>query len=554
MKVIGSIMQDTLLLAQVDKYRLEPRDFEGKFQQIIFSSIFNMYLDGAKNVDIIDVSNYLNTNTELKAIFESKENNGIQFLQDCLEISDPVNFEPYYKTVKKFSALRALKADGFNTDLIYNPNRLDKNYNKLSDQFKEMSVSDIFNFYKKKLLTLEDSYVSTSNSGSIEAANGLKNLKEQLKKAPEIGLPTQGEIINSVTRGARKGKFYLRSAGTGVGKTRLAVGDACSLAFPIFYDTKTNSWINRGYSEKVLFITTELDFDEIQTLLMAFISGVNEDNILFGTYTMEEEERVDRAISIIEKYRDNFILDHIPDPSIGQIESSVRKNCLVNGVQNVFYDYIFSSPSLLNEFASLHIREDIVLGMLSTSLKDLGVELDVFMQSSTQLSGDLEAKKGIRDQRFLRGSKAIADKCDVGMISMELNGEELKIITTLCEREGFPIPTIVTDVYKARRSRYKNVKIWSRTDLGTCRSEDLFITDGYYNLIENFRFIDFKFLSDSGEIVEFGEDKKQEVVNDEIKPIVKPIPKLKSASIEETAVTAKELDSEIRNIRKEWLG
>ena len=38
-------------------------------------------------------------------------------------------------------------------------------------------------------------------------------------------------------------------------------------------------------------------------------------------------------------------------------------------------------------------------------------------------------------------------------------------------------PTHVTDIYKLRRGRWKFIRIWSLVDLGTCRMEDLFVTD-----------------------------------------------------------------------------
>ena len=37
-------------------------------------------------------------------------------------------------------------------------------------------------------------------------------------------------------------------------------------------------------------------------------------------------------------------------------------------------------------------------------------------------------------------------------------------------------PTHVLDIYKMRRGRYKNVRIWTRLDLGCGRRKDLFIT------------------------------------------------------------------------------
>ena len=75
----------------------------------------------------------------------------------------------------------------------------------------------------------------------------------------------------------------------------------------------------------------------------------------------------------------------------------------MNNVEYVFYDYIFSSPGLLGEFRDLKIREDVVLNMLSTALKDLAVELDIYLQSATQVNGDTRDFKGLRDQRCIRG-------------------------------------------------------------------------------------------------------------------------------------------------------
>ena len=352
--------------------------------------------------------------------------------------------------------------------------------------FDEISVNDIFNEVKSKLFKLEDLYITSSTRGAVDAADGLKELKELYKEAPEIGSPLQGDILNTIIRGARKGKFYLVSMPTGGGKSRLGVGDACNLAFPVYFDNDLLEWVERPYSEIVLVITTELEEEEIQTMIISWVSGVNEEVILNGNYTIEEEERVDKAIEIISHYRKNFHLERLPDPNINQIEATVRKHVLTNGVQNVFYDYIFSSPSLLSEYRDLKIREDVILMMLSTSLKDLAVELGVYIQSATQLSGEFENKRGIRNQSFLRGSKAVADKCDVGMITLWLGDEEKGIITKVVDATGCAMPNYVTDIYKGRRSRFRNVKVWSKIDLGTCRRTDILLTDSFYNPITDF--------------------------------------------------------------------
>ena len=62
--------------------------------------------------------------------------------------------------------------------------------------------------------------------------------------------------------------------------------------------------------------------------------------------------------------------------------------------------------------------------------------------------------------------------------------EEITMLARLLNELHLPNPTQVTDIYKARRSRYKNVRIWSFTDLGTGRMQDLFMTDASFNIIK----------------------------------------------------------------------
>ena len=76
--------------------------------------------------------------------------------------------------------------------------------------------------------------------------------------------------------------MYLISAGSGVGKTRTMVGNACYMAYPIRYDTSKHEWVNMGSCEKVLYVGTEQEMSEIQTLILAYLSGVNEEkNIIW---------------------------------------------------------------------------------------------------------------------------------------------------------------------------------------------------------------------------------------------------------------------------------
>lgn len=127
----------------------------------------------------------------------------------------------------------------------------------------------------------------------------------------------------------------------------------------------------------------------------------------------------------------------------------------------------------------------VTLGMLSTKLKELANELDVFILSGTQLNGQWvhTAKTGIRNQNLIRGSKAVADKIDVGMITLPVLEEELITLSKIIQQHGSIRPTHVTDIYKVRRGRFCNVRLWRHIDLGTARIRDLFLTDAQFNTI-----------------------------------------------------------------------
>jgi hypothetical protein len=86
--------------------------------------------------------------------------------------------------------------------------------------------------------------------------------------------------------------------------------------------------------------------------------------------------------------------------------------------------------------------------MISTLLKDLAVELDVFIMSATQITGQVEFKPGyIRNYMLLRDSKSIPDKADFAAIKAKVLPEELNLLDQVCKTFGV-YPNQVTDVYK----------------------------------------------------------------------------------------------------------
>ena len=128
------------------------------------------------------------------------------------------------------------------------------------------------------------------------------------------------------------------------------------------------------------------------------------------------------------------------------------------------------------------MREDNVLFMLSTRLKDICNQYGIFIMSATQLNGDFQDAK-TPDQNLLRGAKAIADKIDYGSILLGVKEEDIESLQTILAANVFEKPTIKISIYKNRRGRYKGVYLWCKANLGCCRIVPMFCTTFEYELV-----------------------------------------------------------------------
>ena len=273
--------------------------------------------------------------------------------------------------------------------------------------------------------------------------------------------------------------------------TRTMVGDACNIAYPIRYDRKKGKWVSTGSCEKVLYVMTEQDPAEIQTMILAYLTGYNEEIFLYGTYGEAEMPRIQQAIEIMQRYKDNMLFAHMPDPSASAVKNLFRRYNIQHGVEYFFYDYIFSSPAMLNEYRDLKLPEYVCLRLFTTTLKNLAVELDAFIMTSTQVSNDDEKEKGgFRDYHQIQGARQIVNLVDFACIMSRPSKTELTEIQGLIDCFEFP-PNVVIDVFKNRRGRWTMVRIWSYQDLGTCRRQDLFITTADMKPIKDFQPVDF---------------------------------------------------------------
>ena len=482
-QVIGNVFNNPSLLDLEDKYKVTDEDFVDDFHKIVFGAIYKIHQLGVNEITLENINDFLKTRPKSQSIYET--NKGEEYLIKLSAAALPNSFDYYYNRLKKFTLLRMYNNYGMNVDFIYDDDNIFdfKKKQRQEEELDNYSLIQIADLIDGKITEVRNKYAEDADDMTFQAGDGIFDLIEKFKESPEVGVPLYGPLINTVTRGARLKKFYLRSAATGVGKTRSMIADACYIACDYYYD-ESFGWIGNGQKEPTIFITTEQELSEIQTMMLAFLSCVNEEHIINGKYEGDEEERVERAAEILSNCP--LYIKELPDFSLQDVENVIKQGIRDYGARYIFHDYIHSSMKILEEISTrsggIKLREDNILFMLSTRLKDICNKYEVFLMSATQLNADY-TESDTPDQNLLRGAKAIADKIDMGAILLGITEKDKQGLENLVGSNSFEMPTIKLSIYKNRRGRYKGIYLWCKADLGVCRVKPMFATTFAYELL-----------------------------------------------------------------------
>ena len=484
-QVIGCIFKNPKLLERDDKYKFNEQDFYDEFHQLVFGCMYNLWQLGAKEITLTAIEDYLTQRP--KALATYKANKGPEFILKAAEMANVNTFDYYYNRMKKMSLLRAYEEMGMDLTWLYNPDEVMdmKRKQAQEDWLDNATLADIYNKINDKIDSIKLQYVENVTDGGCQIGEGIDELIDSFAETPAVGYPLYDIYTSTTARGARLGKFYLRSAATNVGKTRAMVGDACFIGCSQMWSLKENKWVTTGACQSVLFIATEQTLDEIQISAVACISGVEEDHIVMHEYYTGEWERIVKAKQLLKQSKIQFIC--MPDFSMDDVENMIKKHIRENQVEYIFFDYIHSSAKILTEIGGKsgikNLREDNILFLLASKLKDIAVQYGVFILSSTQLNADYQTSE-TPDQNLLRGSKAIADRIDWGGIMLETTKEDREKVEAFCKKNSLPIPNVKMSIYKNRANKWKGIYLWMSTQTGICRFETLFVTDWACNIIE----------------------------------------------------------------------
>ena len=491
--VIGSICQDTELLKD-SKTQLKPEDFMQSLHQTVFKAINNIVYnasgDNVSNITAVDVDNYLSAYPTQYKIWNDQK--GFEYLQNCLEHANKETYWQSYDRIKKMSILRAYVNKGFDISELYDWESDDfLSREKSLQDLDKKDMKDIFEHFTLKNLQIKDSYDIETEGKQFKAGTNIKDLLNKFKAGIEYGAPYPNEFENFLFRGQRKGKVVIRSGASGTLKTSISIANMVNNAVSKVY--KNGEWHYNGVSLPSLFISTELDEDELNVIALAYMTGIPRKVIMDGLFNKEQEKVLEEAGNILES--SPLYMYHIPNFSVADIEDIIERNILDNDVGYISFDYIQLTSKLARSTSELfgqNQREDQILLHLSSSLKTLAEKYEVYIETGTQLNRNSKDEDNW-DATSIRGGSSIIDKVDCAELLFRAKEKHLEKVKSIVEESGFgKAPNYFRIVFK-NRAGMADVIIWSHMNPSTVREEVLFCTDLDYNIIEDVEKLSFEF-------------------------------------------------------------
>lgn len=283
--------------------------------------------------------------------------------------------------------------------------------------------------------------------------DGMLETIKRLQERPSKGVDTTDSLLSMVYRGLTPKTLTLFSANSNGGKTTFLIQQAVNIAI--------------NHNQPIWYISIEQDEDEIASLFISCVTGIDRNHIFTDEMTESEREIIMQKTTDLEKLFANIEISFLSDLS-ENFHLALGNEIKKAGYKYIFFDYISSEMSNRNT-----TRDDLGLKDMATKLKTLAVEYNVAVISGTQLNNNIrKSDYKIRDASWLRGSFALADKADVAMIaSGEFSDFERQLIDHNPGFCGIHDTNLVIDVYKNRKGQ-NHLKVFRKVNFCTFETED----------------------------------------------------------------------------------
>lgn len=233
---------------------------------------------------------------------------------------------------------------------------------------EDVALNDYLNGVEGAFRDITLKYSSSQEVVKLGEGIGERLKSRVLNPQKVIGLSTGWEQFDEVTQGLKPGELTVVGGRSKTGKS-----------------VTLQNWCKKIAIEDkipVLYFDTEMYPTELEDRFLSMLSGVPEREIKSGEF-ITNPEKLQLVQSASKQLREAPFF-HIYDPAFtpDKIRSLARKYYLEKGIKLLVFDYI----KLPSSSGQLGEREYQALGYLTSTLKDVGGELQIPVVSAVQLN------------------------------------------------------------------------------------------------------------------------------------------------------------------------
>jgi replicative DNA helicase len=334
---------------------------------------------------------------------------GIEYLQSINEMrvsSD--NYEVYLNNVLE-SATKY--------KLYYT---IKDNVKQIEENAKEGKASDdLIGRIERQILDL--STASKSIQEPRDLADGLRELIEQRMANPviQMGISTGFPILDKQIDGLVPGTLNIISARPKMGKSTFLSNVATFVSY--IADPRT----------PVLYVDTEMPFDQWRDRIIAALTDIAERSIKHGGYSQEDYQKILTAIDVIEKGK--LYHEFMPGYTVDKLTALYKKYKMKHDIGLMIFDYIKEPDSTSIE---RNRKEYQVLGDVTTALKDLAGTLNIPCLTAVQVNREGAVADSDRIIRYADTIMQWMYKTEDEQTSKGLAGGQYKLVVRETRRGG----------------------------------------------------------------------------------------------------------------------
>ena len=347
--------------------KLDPDDFlydQHKMLMLVFQSL------ASQSVEKFDI-NLIISEVQSNGVMENV--GGLKYIQAIGNMSQlsKENFEVYLNTVVEAS----LKYKLYCT--------LQENISIVTDNSKTGLTSvDLISKSEATLMGL-----SMSRLNIDEPKNLSDGLAEEIEKRKDLQIKTSGlstgyPILDNQIDGMINGTLLIVASRKKMGKSTLLSNIALHVAY--------------NEMKPVLYIDTEMTFEEWRDRAIAVLSGVKERVIKHGGYDSVVYDKLIKTVKIIESGSKLFH-EYMPGYSVDKLVALYKKYKQKENIGLIVFDYLKEPDSTS---VDRQRKEHQILGDVTTKLKDLAGQLNIPALTAVQLNRDNDVADSDKIARY----------------------------------------------------------------------------------------------------------------------------------------------------------